>query len=135
MTVNSVPAEIRAELTALMLEFFQAVSFESGQMPAYRGIRDLFIDGGKLINNSSELPEIWSVEDFIASRQRMVDAGALTAFNEVETAAATEVFGSVAHRIRETRHAARPGDRGQRPHLDPVHPHPKRMEDELHGLG
>ena len=93
------PTDTSAELKALTDEFFRAVSFESGQRPAYARIRDLFMDGGKLIRNSSELPEISSVDDFIASRQRMVDSGALTSFEEVETAETTEVFGNIAHRF------------------------------------
>lgn len=93
------PSDIRAELKALTDEFFRAVSFEPGQRPAYASIRDLFIDGGKLIRNSSELPEISSVDDFIASRQRLVDSGALTSFEEIETAETTEVFGNIAHRF------------------------------------
>ena len=93
------PTELRAELKALTDEFFRAVSFESGERPAYARIRELFMDDGKLIRNSSELPEISSVDDFIASRQQMVDSGALTSFQEVETAETTEVFGNVAHRF------------------------------------
>jgi hypothetical protein len=88
-----------AELKALTDDFFRAVSFESGQRPAYARIRDLFIDDGKLIRNTSELPEISSADDFIASRQSMFDSGALTSFQEVETAETTEVFGNVAHRF------------------------------------
>jgi hypothetical protein len=80
-------------------EFFRAVSFESGHRPAYARIRDLFIDDGKLIRNSSELSEISSVEEFIASRQRLLDSGALTSFEEVETAETTEVLGNIAYRL------------------------------------
>jgi hypothetical protein len=93
------PTDTSAELKALTDEFFRAVSFESGQRPAYARIRDLFIDDGKLIRNGAELPEISSVDDFIASRQRMVDSGALTSFEEVETAETTEVFANIAHRF------------------------------------
>jgi hypothetical protein len=93
------PTDINAELKALTDAFFRAVSFESGHRPAYARIRDLFIDGGKLIRNSSELPEISSVDEFIASRQSTVDSGALTSFEEVETAETTEVFGNIAHRL------------------------------------
>ena len=93
------PADIRAELKALTDEFFRAVSFESGQRPAYARIRDLFIDEGKLIRNSSEVPEVSSVDEFIASRQGLVNEGALTSFEEVETADTTEVFGNIAHRF------------------------------------
>jgi hypothetical protein len=93
------PIDIRADLKALTDEFFRAVSFETGQRPAYARIRELFIDDGKLIKNSSEVPEISSVDDFVASRQRMFDSGALTSFDEVETAETTEVFGNIAHRF------------------------------------
>ena len=91
--------DVRVELKALIDEFFGAVSFEVGQKPAYARIRGLFIDGGRLIRNSSEVPEISSVEEFIASRERLFDSGALTSFEEVETAETTEVFGNVAHRL------------------------------------
>ena len=82
-----------------MDEFFRAVSFGSGRSPSYARIRDLFIDHGKLIRNSAELPEISSVDDFIAARQRLVDSGALTSFEEAETTDTTEVFGNIAHRL------------------------------------
>jgi hypothetical protein len=91
--------EMSAALEALTDAFFRAVSFETGQRPAYAKIRDLFIEDGKLIRNSSELPEISNVEEFIASRQGLVDSGALTAFEEVEIAETTEVFGNIGHRF------------------------------------
>jgi hypothetical protein len=50
------PTDTSAELKALTDEFFRAVSFESGQRPAYARIRDLFIDDGKLIRNGAEIP-------------------------------------------------------------------------------
>jgi len=93
------PSDISAELKALIDEFFRAVSFDTGQTPAYARIRDLFIDDGKLIRNSGELPEISSVEEFIAARERAFGSGALTSFEEAEIADTTEVFGRVAHRL------------------------------------
>ena len=44
-------------------------------------------------------PEISNVRQFIEPRQRMVDAGELTNFKEVETAEIAEIFGNVAHRF------------------------------------
>jgi hypothetical protein len=93
------PADVTADLKTAIEDFFRAVSFESGQAPAYAAIRDLFIDGGKLIRASSELPEISSVDAFITSRQSAFDSGALTSFAEIEITATTEVFGNVAHRF------------------------------------
>lgn len=92
-------ADVGSQLKTLIDAFFGAVSFERGQVPAYARIRDLFIDDGTLIRSSSACPEISSVDAFIAARQRLVDSGALTSFEEVETSAITEVFGNVAHRF------------------------------------
>jgi len=93
------PPDVSAELKALIDGFFQAVSFASGQVPAYTRIHDLFIDDGKLIKNSAACPEVSSIEAFIAARQSQIDSGALTSFEEVETNEITEVFGNIAHRL------------------------------------
>jgi hypothetical protein len=93
-----VPSLISDELQRLMAAFLEAVSFEPGSAPSYGRIRELFIPAGLLIKNSGAAPEIYSVDEFIAPRQALVDSGALTAFEEVEIAAITEAFGNVAHR-------------------------------------
>jgi hypothetical protein len=99
-TVDGGPvADVLVELRRLMEEFFGAVSFDSGERPAYEGLPGLFIDGGRLIKNSGDVPEISTVDQFIAPRQAMVDSGALAYFREVEDGEITEVFGNVAHRF------------------------------------
>jgi hypothetical protein len=92
-------AAVVAELGSLTDEFFRAVSFKSGESPSYERLHVLFIDGGKLIKNSAEIPEISTVEQFIAPRREMVESGALSYFHEAESAAITELFGNVAHRF------------------------------------
>ena len=92
-------ADDRAELDGLMDRFLRAVSFEPGSKPAYGDLHDLFSDGARLIKNSSDTPEISTVEEFIRPRQQSVDAGELTSFEEVEVAETTEIFGNVAHRF------------------------------------
>jgi hypothetical protein len=87
------------ELTTLTEEFLAAVTFPAGGRPTYDRIRDLFVSDGKLIRNSGDAPEIETVDEFIAPRQRTVDAGELTEFREAELAAITELFGNVAHRF------------------------------------
>lgn len=87
------------QLEMLIAEFFRAVSFRAGERPAYDTIFELFLQDGKLINNSSNAPEISTIEQFISSRRQMVDAGTLTSFEEIETAEITEVFGNIAHRF------------------------------------
>jgi len=84
---------------ALLDEFFAAVSFESGERPAYAKLRDLFTADGRLVNTAPQPPDSAGVEEFIEPRQRMVDSGELTAFLERELAASQDVFGNVAHRL------------------------------------
>lgn len=87
------------EFERLVRAFFQSVSFSAGDKPRYAQLHELFIPEGKLIKNSLASPEISSIEQFIEPRQKLVDAGDLTSFEEVECAAITEVFGNIAHRL------------------------------------
>jgi hypothetical protein len=90
---------VSAALDALIRRFFAAVSFVAGERPGYDALHGLFIDGGTLIRNSGAAPEVTTVAEFIAPRQRSVDEGQLSAFHEAEVAQITEVFGNVAHRF------------------------------------
>jgi hypothetical protein len=96
---NPSDSMIQGELKRLMGAFFRAVSFETGEKPAYDTITELFIAYGLLIKNSGPAPEICDVASFIKPRQASVDAGELTRFHEAEVAGVTEVFGNVAHRF------------------------------------
>lgn len=90
---------VKSELDRLTSDFFRCVSFKEGEMPTYTDVYELFIDSGLLIKNSLASPEISTIKQFIEPRQKTVDSGALTSFNEVETAEVTEIFGNVAHRF------------------------------------
>lgn len=90
---------LEEELRLLTSEFFRSVSFETGQVPSYERLLDLFIDSGLLIKNSGSKPETSTVRQFIEPRQAMVRSGELTRFHEVEISANTEFFGNVAHRF------------------------------------
>ena len=89
----------QAELKRLIEEFFRAVSFTAEEKPTYSKLHELFIEPGLLIKNSGHAPEVASVAEFIQSRQRSVDAGELTHFQEVEMASTTQLFGNVAQRF------------------------------------
>jgi hypothetical protein len=91
--------DIDATLQHLVRRFFRAVSFGEGGWPPYGVLYELFIDGGLLIKNSASVPEIASVEGFIAPRQRLIDSGELTSFFEEELSGQTQSFGRVAQRF------------------------------------
>ena len=90
---------VQQALDALTAAFFRAVSFREGEKPAYSDLYAIFIESAYLIKNSAPTPEISTVRQFIEPRQRLVDAGELSRFEEVETAEITEIFGNVAHRF------------------------------------
>ena len=91
--------QVNDALGYLLTEFFHAVSFETGEMPQYKNIHALFIDRGLLIKNSGSTPEVSNINQFIESRQALIDAGELTRFHEGELSETTEIFGNVAHRF------------------------------------
>jgi hypothetical protein len=97
--VDGDESKSKAEIDALTAAFFQAVSFNEGERPTYAHLYDLFIEDGLLIKNSADAPEISTVQQFIEPRQRVIDSGELTRFEERETAEITEIFGNVAHRL------------------------------------
>ena len=92
-------SSVKAELDRLTIKFFQAVSFEPGEVPSYASIAALFIERGLLIKNVGSAPEISSVQVFIAPREALVRSGTLTRFHEAEISESTVIFGNVAHRF------------------------------------
>jgi hypothetical protein len=92
-------ADDAGQLGALLGAFFRTVSFSVGDQPAYSAMRPLFSDGARLIKNSGDVPEISTVDQFIAPRQRQATSGELTNFEEFEIADITEIFGNVGHRL------------------------------------
>jgi hypothetical protein len=88
-----------AQFGALLGAFFGTVSFPAGGRPSYPAMRALFSDGARLIKNSGDVPEISTVDEFIAPRQQQVAAGELTSFEEFEITDITEIFGNVGHRM------------------------------------
>ena len=91
-------ADDRTQIDQLMVSFLRAVSFGAGEQPAYAALRELFVDGARLINTTPEVRETSTVDEFIRVREEKVASGALTAFEELESAETTEVFGNVAQR-------------------------------------
>jgi hypothetical protein len=88
-----------AEIGRLMSRFLSAVSFKQGEQPSYGDLPNLFALDARLIRNSGVAPETLTVDEFVIARQRAVDTGELTSFQETELTETTELFGNVAHRF------------------------------------
>jgi hypothetical protein len=91
----------------LLQRFFEAVSFEEGGRPAYGRLHALFVEGGRLIATAGPVPDVATLDGFVASRQPAVDSGSLTWFEEREIDGVTTMFGNVAHRLSRYAKAGR----------------------------
>ena len=89
----------QALIDEVMTRFLRAVSFDAGDRPAYDELTTLFGPGARLIRAGTDAPEISSLDEFVRTRQTVVDAGELISFEETELAHTTELFGSIAHRF------------------------------------
>ncbi|GAB3541595.1 hypothetical protein GCM10027443_41110 [Pontibacter brevis] len=87
------------ELDELTQTLYQSISFKKGYRPDLHRLPGLFYEGGRLVNNNDELPQEFTVQQFIEAVERQVEAGRLTAFLEQEIVSRTEVFGKIAHRF------------------------------------
>jgi len=88
-----------AAIADLMKRFLCTVSFEQGEQPNYANLANLFIPAARLIRNDGTSPELSTIDEFVRDRQAAFDAGELTAFDETELSARTEMFGNIAHRF------------------------------------
>jgi hypothetical protein len=89
----------QAQIAALVGSFLSAVTFERDDRPSYQSIRDIVILGALFIKNTSDVPEISGVDEFITPRQLLVDNGTLIEFSETELSATTDVFGRIGQRL------------------------------------
>ncbi|MFL5659000.1 MAG: hypothetical protein ACJ8CB_33065 [Ktedonobacteraceae bacterium] len=93
MTTSPEVSSSKHEIDTLTSNFFRAVSFFEGNKPAYQNLYTLFIESGQLIKNSTTLPEISNVRQFIEPRQSIVDAGELTVSSRTQAVARAQAIG------------------------------------------
>ncbi|MDH5541018.1 MAG: hypothetical protein OEY03_16585 [Rhizobacter sp.] len=98
MTARETVAQARREVDRKAADFFNAVSFEAGELPRFDALHGLFIGRGLLINNSAEATVVFTVDEFIGSRRAGFSADAVSRYRVTELSQTTEVFGGIAHR-------------------------------------
>lgn len=89
----------KKQLDDMTRAFFQAFSPDESGEVCLDVIRHLFIPQGILVKNVGPDPEIYSVDGFIEPREKLLNDGSLTDFQEEELHEKTEIFGQVAHRF------------------------------------
>ncbi|MBM7172103.1 nuclear transport factor 2 family protein [Streptomyces sp. G44] len=94
----------KTEIDALTAEFFGAFDNRGGKPADVARIRRLLIPGGVIVVAGPEL-KVYTVEEFVEPRERLLSEGRLTEFSEWETSEQTLIAGDVAARFGEYRKA------------------------------
>jgi len=84
------------ELTA---EFFRLFSPTPGAIVSLQRIHDLFIPQGIIVRTCGPDTEVFSITDFIAPRELLLNDGSLVDLREREEWETTDIFGNVAQRF------------------------------------
>ena len=80
-------------------DFYESLSFQDGELPDLETVKELFYDGGILINNSFGKPVKFSAGSFTQALELQMEKGTLLHFMQRELFSKTEIFGKVAQRI------------------------------------
>jgi hypothetical protein len=86
-------------IDALTTELFRIFSPTPGATVSLQRIHDLFIPQGIIVRTCGPNAEIFSISEFIAPREQMLNDGTLVDLREHEEWETTEIFGNVAQRF------------------------------------
>jgi len=86
-------------IDALTTELFRIFSPTPGATVSLQRIHDLFIPQGIIVRTCGPNTEVFSISEFIAPRERMLNDGSLVDLCEHEEWETTEIFGNVAQRF------------------------------------
>ncbi|MEV6008722.1 DUF4440 domain-containing protein [Streptomyces sp. NPDC051976] len=88
----------KREIDAVTAEFFGAFDNRGGKPADVARIRRLVLPGGVIVKTGPQF-EVYTVEQFIEPRSRLLADGRLVEFSEWETSEQTEITGDIASRV------------------------------------
>ena len=88
----------KLEIDAVTAEFFGAFDNRGGKPADVARIRRLVLPGGVIVKTGPQF-EVYTVEQFIEPRSRLLADGRLVEFSEWETSEQTEITGDIASRV------------------------------------
>ena len=87
------------EIDALIAKVFDAICFNEGERPNMFKLKDLFIEGGLLINYNEQEPLSLPVSEFVPHFENVVESGAIPSLEDKEVFQKTEIYDRIAHRF------------------------------------
>ncbi|MEU9747796.1 nuclear transport factor 2 family protein [Streptomyces niveus] len=88
----------QSEIDAVTAEFFGAFDNRGGKAADVARIRRLVLPDGVIVKTGPEFT-VYTVDEFIEPRERLLTDGRLVEFSEWETSARTEIAGDIASRF------------------------------------
>lgn len=88
----------QSEIDAVTAEFFGAFDNRGGKAADVARIRRLVLSEGVIVKTGPEFT-VYTVDEFIEPRERLLTDGRLVEFSEWETSARTEIAGDIASRF------------------------------------
>ncbi|BDH13168.1 DUF4440 domain-containing protein [Streptomyces hygroscopicus] len=92
----------KIEIDVVTAEFFEAFDNRGGKAADVARIRRLVLPGGVIVKAGPEFT-VYTVNEFIEPRLRLLTDGRLVDFSEWETSERTEIAGDIASRFSEYR--------------------------------
>ncbi|MFI9721992.1 DUF4440 domain-containing protein [Streptomyces sp. NPDC052396] len=92
----------KTEIDLLTAEFFGAFDNRGGKAADVARISRLVLPGGLIVKTGPEFT-VYTVDEFIEPRQRLLNDGRLVEFSEWEISERTEISGDIASRFSEYR--------------------------------
>ncbi|MEU4209604.1 DUF4440 domain-containing protein [Streptomyces sp. NPDC026206] len=92
----------KVEIDVVTAEFYGAFDNRSGKAADVARIRRLVLPGGVIVMSGPGFT-VYTVEEFIEPRRRLLADGRLVEFSEWETSERTEIAGDIASRFGEYR--------------------------------
>src|ERR1700734_950980 len=89
----------KSRIDELTAEFFRLFSPTPGATVSLQRIHDLFIPQGIIVRTCGPNTEVFSISEFIAPRELLLNDGSLVDLCEREEWETTEIFGNVAQRF------------------------------------
>lgn len=87
------------EMDILTARFFDVFTNTNHKVPDINKIKELCVPEVMFINNTAGMPETCNVEQFIASREKMLRDGTLIDFSENEISHTIDIYGNIAQRF------------------------------------
>ncbi|MEU1425157.1 DUF4440 domain-containing protein [Kitasatospora sp. NPDC086009] len=92
----------KAEIDTLTAEFFGSFDNREGRVADVARVRRLMIPGGVIVLTGPAFT-VYTVEEFVEPRERLLTEGRLVEFSEWEVSEHTEIAGDIASRFGEYR--------------------------------